>query len=114
MTRYIASIIYDTSRNSRNLNSYRISLYPEDAECPWSGEVGRLIHSPPVWNNKHYSRGCFASQREALAAMLRSIDVPCVIRDNPEHNNVLLMPHGTKSRLRVLASHNANGDFFSA
>ncbi len=114
MTRYIASLIYNTSRSSRDPRSYRISLWPDDTANPWVCETGRLIDIPPVLNNLSYARGCFDSWHAALGALLQAIDTPCVIRDNPDYHSVRVMRPGVKSPLRVLARRGAKRDFIEA
>lgn len=114
MTRYIASLTYDTSRNPRDPNSYRATLYPEDTTNQWARETGRMIHIPPVYNNLSYARGCFDSWHSALGALLQAIDTSCVIRDNPDYHSVRVMRPGVKSPLRVIARRGAKRDFIEA
>jgi len=113
MTRYIASIDNDMNINSKNPTAWRVSVFPETLDAPWTRPAGQWFQIVPVHNNSRTDRACFESRREALIAILDFIGTPCVIRDTQfgMEESLIVTGHGAKSPARVVASRSASGTF---
>jgi hypothetical protein len=118
MTRYTATITYNTAVNSRSPSAYAVQIEATDA--PLSA-----LHSvPPVVNNRAVTRGVFASRMaaadavsgyiatpHALAAYTDALSGECRIRVEP-HSIYPTTSLGMTRR--VLSSVTASGKFVSA
>src|SRR5487761_2335438 len=70
MSKFFASVSYNTSINSRSLSAYRVTVCPT-AEAPWAWRSGL------VENNVVEYAGVFPTREDALRAVIETVAAPC-------------------------------------
>ena len=71
MNHHIASVTLDLNRNSRDPNSYSVSIYEIHSECGYA--FGRLETRYPVVNGQSTAIGVFETREAAIIAALNHI-----------------------------------------